>query len=113
MNNNEKYSCKTMNNLKLENEMIEYAKVILPKVCFWKNLFKKELLKCVSWTKSIEMEELVCWCYENFYEMHPDVLDEVFSGNVNWSNENLKSFYSCVNKSQEKHVKQRKILELA
>ena len=58
---------------------MEYANVILPKVCFWKNLFKKELLKCVDWASPGEMNELAIWCYDNFSEMYPDVLHEVFS----------------------------------
>ncbi len=60
--------------------MIEYAKVILPKVCFWENLFKKELLKCVSWTEINEMNELRTWCYNTFGAMHPEILDEAFAG---------------------------------
>ncbi len=59
--------------------MIEYAKVVLPGVCAWESLFKKELLKCVNWTTHDEMEEFSGWCYENFFGMYPDVLDEVFA----------------------------------
>ena len=63
--------------------MIEYAKVILPKVCFWKSLFKKELMKCKSWANSDELDELSAWCYKNFSDMYPDVLDEVFNDFAN------------------------------
>ena len=59
--------------------MMEYAKVILPKVCCWKNLFKKELLKCVEWAKPRELNELIVWSYDNFSDMYPDVLHDVFS----------------------------------
>ncbi|HOI49385.1 MAG TPA: hypothetical protein PK167_08775 [Prolixibacteraceae bacterium] len=59
--------------------MIEYAKVILPKVVFSKDLFRKELLKCIGWTKPAEMEELKRWCFENFRESFPDILNEAFA----------------------------------
>lgn len=60
--------------------MIEYAKVILPKVSFSRQLFKKELIKCVNWVESPEdLNELRKWCDENFGEMYPEILNEVFS----------------------------------
>ncbi len=58
--------------------MIEYAKNILPKVSGWKDLFKKELNKCVQWEDEDKLDILFCWCYENFSETHGDVLFEVF-----------------------------------
>lgn len=59
--------------------MIEYAKVILWGVSFWKALFKKELKKIITWSNSTELAELRKYCYDKYYDMHPDVLDEVFS----------------------------------
>ena len=59
--------------------MIEYAKVILPKVSFSRDLFRKELKKSVLWTEPDRMNELITWCRENFGELYPDILDEVFS----------------------------------
>ncbi len=59
--------------------MIEYAKVILWGVSFWKNLFKKELEKIISWSDSKELIELRKYCYDKYSDMHPDVLDEVFA----------------------------------
>jgi hypothetical protein len=59
--------------------MIEYAKVILPKVTFNKFLFRKELLKCISWMKPSERGELKRWCFLNFSNQYPDVLDEAFA----------------------------------
>ena len=58
--------------------MNEYAKKILPKVSPWKKLFKKELIKCINWAEPQEWFELRNWCYDNFYEMYPDVLTEVY-----------------------------------
>jgi len=85
--------------------MMEYAKVILPKVCFWKNLFKKELLKCASWANSNESDELSAWCYKNFNEMYPDVLDEVFANAEFKRKEGVKSFTSNSGSSTQKHRK--------
>ncbi|WP_163710484.1 hypothetical protein [Mangrovibacterium lignilyticum] len=63
--------------------MNEYAKVILPKVSFSKDLFRKELSKCVGWVEEpSELDELIKWCYANFGEMYPEILDEVFSQNA-------------------------------
>ena len=60
--------------------MIDYAKVILPKVSFSRDLFRKELIKCVKWTEDPkELNVLREWCDENFGEMYPDILDQVFS----------------------------------
>lgn len=59
--------------------MLEYAKIILPKVSFSKELFKKELTKCIKWVEAEEVKELHDWCYKNFQNKYADVLDEVFS----------------------------------
>jgi hypothetical protein len=58
--------------------MIEYAKVILPKVIFSRDLFRKELLKCIGWVDKEEVGELHNWCLENFNKIYPDILSEVF-----------------------------------
>jgi len=60
--------------------MLEYAKVILPKVSFSKSLFSKELKKCIQWVEEDQVKELFNWCYENFSDEYPDVLSEAFSG---------------------------------
>ncbi len=59
--------------------MIKYAKAILPQISSWKPLFRKELIKCIQWTEPEEWFELRTWCYDNFYELHPDILTEVFN----------------------------------
>ncbi|GAB1451364.1 hypothetical protein MASR2M47_14200 [Draconibacterium sp.] len=60
--------------------MLEYAKVILPKVSFSKDLFNKELNKCIGWVEQDQVRELFVWCNENFKEMYPDVLLKAFAG---------------------------------
>lgn len=59
--------------------MLEYAKVILPKVSFSRDLFRKELAKCISWVGASELNQLKEWCFENFREMYPEILSEAFS----------------------------------
>jgi hypothetical protein len=63
--------------------MLEYAKVILPKICFSKDLFRKELRKCVNWVENPgELDELTRWCTEKFGNIYPEILEEVFSTNA-------------------------------
>jgi len=59
--------------------MLEYAKVILPKVSFSRELFRKELAKCINWVGDSDIDKLKNWCFENFMEMYPDILAEAFS----------------------------------
>ena len=58
--------------------MLEYAKVILPKVSFSRELFSKELTKCINWVEPKQVPELCAWCYQNFKQMYPNVLAEAF-----------------------------------
>ncbi len=58
--------------------MIEYAKEILPKVCNWKELFRKELIKCVEWGGPEKRDEIYNWCCRYYADSHSDVLEEVF-----------------------------------
>jgi hypothetical protein len=60
--------------------MLEYAKIILPKVSFSKELFAKELRKCINWVEENQQNELYTWCNANFREMYPDVLSRAFAG---------------------------------
>lgn len=60
--------------------MLEYAKIILPKVSFSKELFVKELNKCINWVEKDQINELFAWCSENFKETYPDVILKAFSG---------------------------------
>jgi hypothetical protein len=59
--------------------MLEYAKVILPKVSFSKELFRKELIKCIGWVEEDQRDELYDWCIENFKETYPDIISSVFT----------------------------------
>lgn len=59
--------------------MLEYAKVILPKVSFSRELFRKELNKCINWVEPNQLQELYNWCFQEFKEMYPNVLAEAFA----------------------------------
>lgn len=59
--------------------MLEYAKVILPKMSFSKQLFQKELRKCINWVEADQIQELRIWCYKKFKTLYPDVLAEEFA----------------------------------
>ncbi|MCY1718928.1 hypothetical protein OU798_01155 [Prolixibacteraceae bacterium Z1-6] len=59
--------------------MLEYAKVILPKVSFSRELFRKELKKCIDWVEPDQVKDLCVWCYQKFQKMYPDVLAEAFA----------------------------------
>lgn len=60
--------------------MLEYAKIILPKVSFCSELFEKELKKCINWVDNNQRQELCSWCSENFDEMYHDILLKAFTG---------------------------------
>ena len=62
-----------------QKAMLEYAKIILPKVSFSKELFRKELNKCIHWVEPQQIQELYMWCHDNFKEIYPDVLAEAFA----------------------------------
>ena len=72
---------KQLTNTKTET-MLEYAKVILPKVSFSRDLFRKELMKCINWVGESDIKHLKDWCYENFMEMYPDILTKAFTMKV-------------------------------
>ncbi len=59
--------------------MLEYAKVILPKVSFSRKLFRKELTKCINWVGKSEMNSLKEWCFDNFMDMYSDILIDAFA----------------------------------
>ena len=59
--------------------LLDYAKLILQKVSFDKNLFEKELRKAIARLMPAELEDLREWCYDQFSRMHHLVLDRCFA----------------------------------
>lgn len=60
--------------------MLEYTKLILKKVSFNRELFRKELKKSISWLKKDEILSLQSWCMITYGDIYGDVIRESFSG---------------------------------
>ena len=56
--------------------MLEYAKVILPKLSFSEELFQKELIKCINWVEPFERDTLQSWVFDNFSNEFPEVIED-------------------------------------
>jgi len=69
----------TFNETPDQCSMLDYAKIILPKVSLSKCLFRKELKKCINWVEKEQLHELYSWCYKKFGNSYPDVLSEAFA----------------------------------
>lgn len=50
--------------------MFEYEKVILHKVSFSNDLFKKELLKAITFLQQEDIPKFKYWVIDNFYHTH-------------------------------------------
>ena len=59
--------------------MLEYFKTILKKVSFDIFLFEKELRKALETLVAEEKEKLRNWCYNEFQEQYPVVLQRCFA----------------------------------
>jgi hypothetical protein len=59
--------------------MLKYTEIVLLKVSFNKDLFKKELKKALKWLKKEEATILKNWCVINFGAVYMDVINEVYS----------------------------------
>ncbi|MDT8394133.1 MAG: hypothetical protein RQ761_09815 [Bacteroidales bacterium] len=58
--------------------MLEYSKLILRKVSFSRELFRKELNKSIKWLKNDEILLLQAWCILTFGDIYEDVIQETF-----------------------------------
>lgn len=58
--------------------MLRYTEIILQKVSFNKELFRKELEKSIKWLKKEEVVLLKAWVIVNFGSTYYDVINEVF-----------------------------------
>ena len=59
--------------------MLKYAKQVLSKVSFDKELFEKELMKAIKMLVPVEIRELKKWCYRKFGNLYRTILDKCFS----------------------------------
>ena len=58
--------------------MLKYVKTILARVSFDARLFEKELRKAIKMLIAEEIKELRDWCYANFGNLHPAILNRCF-----------------------------------
>jgi hypothetical protein len=61
--------------------MLEYTKMILEKVSFDRNIFRKELKKATHYVSKEEYQHLKDWCKERF--SHMVIRKRVLSNRVN------------------------------
>jgi hypothetical protein len=59
--------------------MLKYAKQVLSKVSFDKDLFEKELMKALKMLVPVEIMELKKWCYQKFGKLYRSILDRCFT----------------------------------
>ncbi|GAB1403836.1 MAG: hypothetical protein PHX54_05030 [Lentimicrobiaceae bacterium] len=59
--------------------MLEYSKMILQKVSFSPELFRKELFKSLTGLKNEEALMLQMWCLLTFKEQYKEIIGEAFS----------------------------------
>ena len=59
-------------------KMLSHQKKVLENVCYDKELFKKELYKCLAWLEKEEVEELVEWLKNNYWDSNNKEIITVF-----------------------------------
>lgn len=57
--------------------MLEHQKKVLKSVSFDKTLFRKELIKSLSWLNNKEQIQLAKWVRENFAHLHANIIMDV------------------------------------
>lgn len=58
--------------------MLEHQKVLLEKLSYDRELFRKEIVKSFKWLKSSEITKLYKWLRVNFGNTHGDIIREAF-----------------------------------
>ena len=58
--------------------MLEHQKLLLEKLSYDKELFRKEIVKSFKWLRSYEIISLHKWLKENYGRTHADVIQEIF-----------------------------------
>lgn len=57
--------------------MLEHQKIVLQGVSYDKYLFRKELIKSLSWLNKSDQQTLIKWVKEKFASRHADVIIDV------------------------------------
>lgn len=58
--------------------MLEAQKKIISDISYDKNLFRKEVIKTLVWSKTSEKNDLKNWLSQNFGDSHQSILSKVF-----------------------------------
>jgi hypothetical protein len=58
--------------------MLKYTELVLLKVSFNRDLFRKELIKALNWLRIEEAQILKNWCVINFGSVYMDVINEAY-----------------------------------
>lgn len=59
--------------------MLEHQIIVLRGVSHDRYLFRKELLKSMSWLNAEDQSSLIRWIGENYQSRYPEILKEVIS----------------------------------
>lgn len=65
--------------------MLDLCKTVLNGVHEDKHLFRKELIKSLSWLNSDEQLAFQRWVRRSFYSEHPDVIDEILNTKLQYA----------------------------
>ncbi|NBC82981.1 MAG: hypothetical protein GVY19_06320 [Bacteroidetes bacterium] len=58
--------------------MLEHQKLILQQVSNDPELFRKEVLKSISWLPSYEIIKLHTWLRQNYYASYKELISDIF-----------------------------------
>jgi hypothetical protein len=58
--------------------MLDHQILLLEKISYDKDLFKKEIIQSFKWLKSYEIIFLHSWLKKNYGKTHADVIRDVF-----------------------------------
>ncbi|MCU4165052.1 hypothetical protein [Carboxylicivirga caseinilyticus] len=65
--------------------MLESCKTVLNGVHDDKFLFRKELIKSLSWLEADDQVKLQAWVRKNFYSEHADIIEEILNTKYNFA----------------------------
>lgn len=59
--------------------MLEHQKIVIDNVSTDRYLFRKELIKSMKWLSPEEIIELKYWVKKKYWNLHEEVIKEVFT----------------------------------
>jgi hypothetical protein len=57
--------------------MLEHQKILIDKLSYDKNLFKKEIVKSIKWLKVSDLYKLFDWLKQKYWNTHQDIIVNV------------------------------------